>query len=273
MLTLLDITNARGDTLHLPILDSSAGYIVRDIEGLDPVKAVLTSSSMAQVDGAQAQNARRDIRNITMKLGFDPDFVTNTVQSLRSALYDYLMPKDNILLGFYIDGQIYAVTEGQVEDFNNSMFSADPEVDISILCYDPDFYGPAEETLTSATVSDTNTNTITYEGSSETGVIFTLNVNGLVSTFSLYNTTPENEVQVFTVHGSFGIDDVVTISTIPGSKSVTLLRAGVETSILYDLDPTSDWISLKKGDNQFRAFSPGSPIPYTVTYVPKYGGL
>jgi hypothetical protein len=273
MLTLVDITNVRGDTLHLPMLDSSAGYIVKDIEGLDPVKAVLTSSSMAQVDGVQPQNARRDLRNITMKLGFDPDFVSNTVQSLRTGLYDYFMPKDNILLGFYIDGQIYAVIAGQVEDFNNSMFSADPEVDISILCYDPDFQGPAEVTLTSATVSDTNTNVVNYEGNSDTGVIFTLNVDGLVTNFALYNTTPDNEIQSFILNGSFTIDDVVTINTNPGQRGITLTRGGVVSSILYDLDPTSDWITLMKGENQFRAYSPGSAIPYTLTYVPKYGGL
>src|SRR5450756_1275481 len=92
MLTMVEITNQRNGTLQLPLLDASAGYVVRDVEGLSPVKATLTSSSMAQEDGAQPQNATRTTRNILLKIGLEPDYVTNDVQSLRSDLYDYFMP-------------------------------------------------------------------------------------------------------------------------------------------------------------------------------------
>ena len=274
MLTAVDITNTRSDTLHLSLMDPSAGYVIRGIDGLDPVDAALTTSALAQVDGAQPQNARRDIRNITMKLGLKPDYVSTTVQSLRSNLYRYFLPKANVTLGFYLDGVLYVVSSGQVESCKNAMFSADPEVDISIVCYDPDFYGPAAETISTHTQSDyLTTRAIQYEGSSDAGFIFTLNVDRAITGFTIKNTTPDNTVNTFEVLGSFISGDVITINTIPGSKALTLTRAGVTTSVLYYKNILSTWPILQAGINQFGAFAAGAGIGYTLTYTPKYGGL
>ena len=275
MLTLVEVTNVRSDTLQLPLLNASNGYVVKDIEGLDPVNAALTTSTMAQIDGAQPQNASRGTRNITIKLGLEPDFISTTVQSLRSALYDYFMPKANIQFGFYIDGALLAVASGQVESFANSMFSADPEVDISVLCYDPDFYGPAAETTSFDSVSTTMTTTFTYEGTSEAGVIVTLNVDRTVDGFTLYNTAPDNTLQKFNFSGTgaFIAGDIITITSIPGSKSLTRSRAGIVSSVLYYLDDGADWITFQRGDNLFRAFAAGAGVPCTLTYTPQYGGL
>lgn len=273
MLTLVEVVNASSNTLQLPLADSSAGYEVQDIEGLDPVKATLTSSTMPQIDGAQPQNAQRGTRNITMTLGLSPDYVTNTVDSLRSDLYDYFMPEANILLRFYKDDVLTVVTQGQVESCENSMFSADPAVDISIICYDPDFYAPDEDSISGNTVTDTTIETITYEGSSDTGVIFTLNIDRSLSGFTLYNTRPDGTLQKFDVEGSFDLDDVVTITSISGAKSIVLNRDSLTTSPLYFVSQPVNWITLAKGDNQFRVVASGAAVPYTITYTPKYGGL
>ena len=275
MLTRVDVTNSRSNTLRLLMMDSSNGYVVKEIDGLDPVNASLTTSTLAQVDGAQPQNARRDTRNITMKLGLEPDYLSTTVASLRSALYDYLLPKANVTLGFYIDGVLFATTSGQVESFANSMFSADPEVDISVICYDPDLVSPSATTADLDTVSTTDTETIAYPGTSDAGIIFTLNVDRSIDGFTLYNTTPDNTIQTFNVEGTgaFVSGDVVTVCTIPGSKSVTLTRDSITSSVLYYLDDNAFWITLQKGNNAFRAFASGAAIPYTLSYTPLFGGI
>lgn len=274
MLTQVDVVNSRGDTLSLPLLSASAGYAVRDIEGLDPVKASLTYSTMAQLDGGQAQNARRDVRNITMKLGLVPDYVSTTVDSLRQNLFNYLMPKADIGLTFWKDGSIYALATGQVETLSNSMFSADPEVDLSIICYNPDFVAPTPVSYSLNTTNATDTTTITYTGTSDTGAIFTLNINQTCTSFTLYNTSPDNTTQVMAVTGSFVSGDVVTINTVPGSRGISLTRAGITTSILFYLDPTATWVTLKKGGNAFRAYyNNATPMPYTLVHTPLYGGL
>jgi len=275
MLTLVEVTNPLGSTLQLPLLDSSAGYVVEDIEGLDPVTATLTTSSLAQVDGATPQNAQRTTRNITMTLGLQPDFVTNSVQSLRSALYDYLITKANVKMGFYLDGSLFAITSGQVEDFQNTMFSADPAVDISIICYDPDFYAPSQTSQSGDTVSDTTTMDVVYPGTTETGVIFTLNVNATITGgLTVYNTAPDNSLQKMFIDGDYISGDVVTVNTIPLQKAVTLTRSGLQSSLLAELDPTATWISLKKGTNKFRSVvAGGGSIPYTVAFTPKFGAI
>jgi hypothetical protein len=274
MLTLVEVTNARSDTLELPIFDTSAGYSIRDIQGLSPVKAALTTSSQAQVDGAQPQNARRDVRNITMKIGLEPDYATNTVDSLRSDLYDYFMPKDNISLGFWKDGSLFVVCDGQVESFDNTMFSQDPEVDISILCYDPDFYAPAANVLSANTTSATDQQAIEYAGTSDAGLIFVLAVNRTFTDFALYNTQPDGTVQKYSVTGSFVSGDIVTLNSIPGKKALTLTRGSITSSVLfYGADSSNVWPVLRRGENNIRAFASGSAIPYTVTYTPKFGAI
>ena len=275
MLTAVDITNSRGDTLHLPLMDTSGGYVVREVEGLDPVDAALTSSSLAQVDGAQPQSARRATRNVTMKLGFKPDYVASTVQSLRSALYPYLMPKLNVMLGFYLDDALYATTDGQVETFQNTMFTDDPEVDISILCYDPDLYAPSAITASDFSQSDSlTTKLIQYNGTSEAGFVFTLSIDRALSDFTLVNTTPDNVRKALEVSGaSFVSGDVLTINTIPGQKAVTLTRAGLTTSILYFKTAVSEWPILQNGNNQLGAFCSGAGIPWSLSYTPKYGAI
>lgn len=274
MLTAVDITNASGNTLQLPLQTSPDGYIVREIDGLDPVAASLVTSTMAQVDGAQPQNARRDARNITMKLGLRPVYAISSVRSLRAGLYDYFLPKANISLGFYDDDVLFAVTTGQVETCESSIFSADPEVDISVLCYDPDFYSPSQVTFSSHTQSDNVTTVpVNYQGSSDTGFIFNMilsrNMNNLV--ISCLN--PDGTQRALTLTGSFVPGDVVTINTIPGQKDINLFRSGISSSVLYYMSGTSSWPYLQKGLNQFGAYSPGLGISYTLVYTPKLGGL
>ena len=275
MLTAVDITNSRGDTLHLPLMDISGGYVVREVKGLDPVSASLTSSSTAEEDGAQPQFARRGPRNVTMKLGLKPDYNVNTVQSLRSALYPYLMPKLNIKLDFYLDNVLYVTTDGQIEDFSNEMFTQDPEVNISILCYDPDFYAPSAITASDFTQSDNvTTKLIQYNGTSDAGFVFTLNINRALSGFTLTNTTPDNVKRSLEIAGaSFVSGDVLTITTIKGQKAIVFNRAGLVSSILYFKTDVSEWPFLQNGNNNLGAFCSGAGIPWSLSYTPKYGGI
>jgi len=66
---------------------------------------------------------------------------------------------------------------------------------------------------------------------------------------------------------------VLVISSLQGAKGITLTRAGVASSLLYGRSAQSNWIQLFPGNNNFRIFAPGDPIPYVLEYVVRYGGL
>ena len=277
MLTQLSILNSRGQTLALPMTDVSGGYAVIDMQGLDPVKATQVATTLAQVDGAQYQSSRVDPRNITFKLGFVPNYATQTVASLRTALYDYLMPKSVVTLKFYVDGSLFATTVGVVESCDTPMFSQNPEVDVSIMCYDPGFYAPSTTVFNGTSVTGGTTSTITYAGTYDTGIIFSLTQDALSNAVSVYNTLPDGTPQQMLISltspDTFAAGDVLTINTIPGQKAITRTRSGTTISLLYALDPSSDWIFLQKGNNLFRVVNSTDTRPYSVTYTNKYGAI
>jgi hypothetical protein len=100
MLTKVEVRASQGGFISLPLDDASSGYIVQSVEGLDPVKATLVSSSFAQQDGSKYQSSRRESRNIKLTLGLEPDWVNDTVRSLRSRLYSTFMPKNAVDMTF-----------------------------------------------------------------------------------------------------------------------------------------------------------------------------
>src|SRR5438128_1459277 len=52
----VQIFSSKGETLTLMLADISQGYTIRSIDGLDPVKANVVSSSFANQDGEQYQS-------------------------------------------------------------------------------------------------------------------------------------------------------------------------------------------------------------------------
>lgn len=273
MLTMVSATNLQNGTLLLPLMDSSGGYSVQDVEGLGPVKATLVSSSLAQQDGAKLNNVRRESRNITMILGLESDFVTNTVAQLRRQLYSYFSPKSEITFSVYEDDEFWGSTSAIVESCEPVMFSADPQVAISLICNDPDFYAPEVTSIDSFTVDDTSTQTITYEGTTETGILFTLTFLEDATGITLNNTRPDGSLDLLELDGAFSNGDVLTINTNDSQKSLILSKAGHPQSVLSYLGTRSEWIKLQPGDNLFRAFYNGTTTPFNLQYTAKFEGF
>lgn len=273
MLSRLDVEDLQGNTLSLPLRPTTPGYLITEIDGLDPVKSDVVSASFAQLDGEEYQAARRTKRNITMRIRLEPYFGGKTVEELRAQLYAYFMPKTWCNLKFYIDGDLKYTIKGMTETCETALFSQDPEMAISILCFDPDFLGIDDVVISSNTVANSTETFITALGSVESGYIFQLNVNRSISGFTLYNRRPDNSLSIMTVNQTLDNGDVVKISTIDKDKYARLIRGGVTSSILYAVDQYSKWSPLYPGSNYFRALVSGAGIPYTITYRPKYGGL
>lgn len=271
MLTKVEVTNSRGNILTLPMDDDDSEYVVADIDGLDPVDATLISLSYAGQDGEIYQSAKRAARNIKIKLDLDPD--TSTVTDLRQALYAYFLPKSQIKLRLYQDSGLYVDINGVVESMSTLLFVPQPQVNISVMCYAPDFSDPRIVDLAGVTVADSTNTVIDYLGTVETDTVVTINVNRAVSDLSIYASDESGILRQLDFSAALLAGDVLVISSLQGAKGITLTRAGVASSLLYGRSAQSSWIQLFPGNNNFRIFAPGDPIPYVLEYVVRYGGL
>lgn len=273
MLTKVEVRNSAGAVLTLPFQDVSGGYSLKDIDGLDPVKATIVTSSFANRDGVEYESARRDIRNIVMKIGFEPDWSQMDVKDLRNDLYQWMMPKRYVELRFYEDSGLIVSIVGRVESNDTPRFTADPDATVSIVCFLPDFIGMTTETINGNSVSGSTESVVNYVGTSETGFVFNLMVNRTITGFSLYQRGDDGIQYEMDFAADLQAGDVVSISTQPGNKYATLTRGGVADSILYAISPSSPWLVLTPGQNKVRLQISGAAIPYTIVYTDKYGGL
>lgn len=273
MLTKFDVRTAQGDQVTLELDDTSQGYIVQEISGLDPVKATLVSSSFAGTDGEQYQSSRRETRNIKIQLGLDPDPFTDTVRSLRKRLYGYFMPKSEVTLVFYMDDGLTVNIVGRVESCETALFTQEPAVDISIICYDPDFYVPTPVRIPGSSTAGNVNSVVSYDGEVETGIVFKLSVNRTLTDFSIYHTLPSGELRQLDFSAPLVSGDVLTISTVTGDKGATLSHLGSSSSVLYAISPQSSWIEMAPGKNLLRVYAAGAGVPYTIDYTTRYGGL
>lgn len=275
MLMKLEARSARGSLLELPLEGLDTGLLIDDIGGLSPVKATITSTSFAQLDGSQYQSSRREERNITMTIELEPDYAVETVKMLRDRVYRYFMPKAFVSLKFYDSdpASIPVQIEGRVESCDNNMFDPESKVDISIICNNPDFYEPDPVIFNGLTTSTNTEDPFPYLGTVETGFLFTLNVNRALGAFSIYLRNEAGEQNQIDFGGTLQDGDVLSINTVQGLKYVRLLRGGVQSSYLYGIPAMSEWLELEPGDNTIRVYATGAPIPYSIEYIRKFGAI
>ena len=274
MITDILVEDQQNDLLAFPLWNPTTGFVIREVRGLDPVKAVITTSDFANINGSKFQSSRRESRNIVMTIGLDIYIGYTTVAERRSMLYKLFMPETKVKMTFKDGTKTLGTIEGIVETCEASIFSKDPEVVVSILCPDPDFIGPDEVTHSGNTTSGSSELLVTNSGTVDAGYIFKLLVNRTVSTgFTLYNRNPGGEISMLEVNEAFVSGDVVTISTLPRNKYIRRTRGGVVKSILYSIGQGSEWETLKAGNNHIRVLTPGVGIPYSIEYTPRFGGL
>ena len=273
MLSRVDVYSERGLVLSLPIFDQTEGYLVKDIAGLDPVDAVLGYSSQANQDDEQEQSAKRVKRNIIFKLGYEPNYVDDSVEILRDRLSQFFMPKSNIRMRFFSDTKPTVDISGRVEKFSSPLFAKDPEATISVICAKSSFVGLNSLTFGGNTTAGTTELEQTYDGTIETGGLFRILPNRSVNEFTIYNRLPDDSVQSQEFVYPLLNGDILEINSVNLNKSARLTRGGTTSSVLFGISPYSQWLNLYPGVNKLRVAATGAAIPWTFQYANKYGGL
>ena len=288
MLTALKFYNQRNTLLSIPILDTSGPYKVRDIEGLDPPKATISTSKFAEFDDESFNSARMNQRNIVIKLGIKSS-AGNTITDLRQSLYKHFMPKSFVRLVIQSTDIPDVAIEGYVESCNSVLFSKDSEVQISILCAPHSYFEELTDTVvTGISVSDSSYTAITYNGTIETGFRFLIGLNSDVVASPGFSFKNEP-------FGKFHMDKLIPygnylyVSTIPGNKYAVLSPTAVTSDSYLDsiiLDPSfgsnalsklasdSQWPMIHNGLNPFSVYAgANASYEWTLFYKVKYGGL
>lgn len=280
MIKSVTITNHLDESIKLDLFNpEESGFIIKNIEGLGPVKANINFKELATNDGSIDNSARLSSRNIVMSLQF---MESPTIEETRLKSYKYFPIKRNIKFLIETDSRI-CETIGRVETNVPTIFSNAEGCQISILCPNSYFYSAGEngtnqtifygteplfefpfsnESLTEdliefGSIENRTEGTIYYDGDAEIGITIQIHAVGEAEGLVIYNTKTReimriNDDKLKSLMGS-GIQagDEITITTSRGKKGIYMLRSGVVTNILNSLEKPIKWFQLSKGDNTF----------------------
>lgn len=238
---------------------------IRNIDGLDPVKASVNTSPLGSVDGTSFTGASVPSRNIVLTVRPNPDWDIWTYESLRRLIYSYFMPKQPTRLVFYSDDMIPVEILGIVEGVSVNQFSKDPEFLVSVICPDP-YFTALEATV--ITGQDGDFEEIAYGGSVEAGISVKVSwVSGTVPAVIW--------VQNFTVEASVSATKYFEMGSLPMRKFVQNVNigSGVIDNLLSKVDESSVWPLLQPGVNSFTVGSDVGVQDWELTYFERFGGL
>lgn len=277
----MEVFSPRPSAPELPLvgtMPSSDPVHIRNVTGLDPVKANIISTPFASGRGELYQGSSTPKRNIVLTLGLSPDWEDQTISSLRQLLYAYFMPEMWTKLRFFSDNLPTVEIEGYVESFEANMFSQDPEMVVSILCPKPDFLD-VDVTLISGVVDDGSLETaFTYIGTVATGfeLRVTQSIDNPAYTGLITLTRVEPSLQIFAVE-DVTVDGVhyFKMNSVKNSKRVQSIAVadGAATNLLTQLTDISVWPELEPGENVFTVEAAENDQEWTLAYFNRFGGL
>ena len=208
--------------------------------GFNPPKASLYSSAMAGMNGAKFQGSRLNTRNIVLTFTIFHD-----IPASRLQLYDYFRIGDYVKLEYRGNRNVWI--DGYIETIQNDQFKSTPHkqvMQVSILCYDPDF-----KDLDSVSVAkDPNSPTLSvyYGGSVPTGFEADFSFTGAITKIALRVGIAGG---ILTINEAFDSGDFLHISTVKGKKTVKKTSGGSTTNIMSSVQYGSTWPQLKSGNN------------------------
>ena len=253
-------TNKKNQSIQIT---QSTSYQLVAITGIDPPVASMAMSELATDDGSEINNVKLPNRNIVLTI--QP---LGTIESTRTALYPYFMPKEYVKLAIKT-GNRDVVIEGRVESFTVD-YNANPQlIQISVICPKPYFkYKNSVETALTVGGSTTVNNL----GDVAVGAVYEIDITGSVSSIVLGNSTTSDYMTLSDLELVSG--DKVFITTTVGAKKIELLHNGGYSSLLSYLDlSNSKWLKLVAGNNLISVSVTSSRATAKVTYTPLYAGI
>lgn len=290
MITLIRIYNEGSDFIELSLSDSSAPYFVKNIDGLGPVNATISTTTYVTKDGGSFQNARTEMRNLVMQIGLNPSYVDSAdpYGDLRRDMYPILNPKNKVTVVIFSDKMETLFIEGWVETFDPTIFSKDPDFTVSILCPDPYFKGFEPKIASRVGSGDMH---IQNDGNISTGL--TILVDGFYSNTNDFTITKTSTsgVEVMTYVGDLNINNNFLSFYLITEKGYKTALVKEQTDPLWvpgTTDPmapfsgtnvlgfVNGWLTIQPGENRLEIDLDENsyPLPVITAFLyNKYTGI
>lgn len=305
MIKSVTAVNYLGDELKMELANpNSSGLIVRNIQGIGPGKTDLRITEVSTTDGGRFNSARTGTRNIVLQLEF---LWTPTIEDTRLLTYKFFQLKKPVQLIFETDTRSYSI-DGYTESNEPDIFSENESTSVSIICPYPYFFlydttgginrtdfalteslfefpfennSNSENLIEMSSIERFTARNIPYYGDADIGFTMHIYATGDATDIIVYNPRTNENLRIDTnkleryTGKAFGKGDEITICTVHGQKSITLLRSGVETNILNCLNRNADWIQLHMGDNiiSYSAATGMDHLRFTVENKVIYEGI
>lgn len=283
MIESFTITNYLGESITLEMTrPETSGFAIKSVSGLGPPKANINMTDTSTDDGSLFNSARASNRNIVFELIFVDNDKRESIEELRHKTYKFFPLKKEVTIVVKTTNRMVQ-TVGYVESNEPNIFSSMEGAQISILCpnsyfYSVDSFGLVNKNFSNVTplfsfpfsnasleerlisfgsIEVVPSETVSYDGDVETGVIIRMRAMGSVYNIKVHNITTGESMRVDTTKlqtilgSNIQAGDYITINTNKGSKSIVLTRNGTSLNILNCLDKNTPWISLVKGENEF----------------------
>ena len=259
------------------LTSNSNGYRIRNIDGIEPVKADINTTNNASMNGIHINSAYQRSRNIVVTIGLYPGN-GKTLEDLRKQLYLNAPVGLSTRLSFDLDeGGKYRLIEAVVESNEMNRFSKDPEQVISFICPDPYFTSSVETTYPVHGSDLTTGYVVSYSGTAEAGFNFWFMLDSDIKAggyFQVTNKAPYGQSN--TQRLSFATDvkvnagqNAIAINSVPGDRRIIVHTS----SWLKALDNNHTWPMLRPGDNTLELDTKTSSLAYNaqVTFKERDG--
>lgn len=252
---------------------------IRNITGLDPVKASVNTSPLGSVDGSSYAGSSVESRNIVLTLRPNPDWNDWTYTTLRQLLYQYFMPKRLVKLVLTTDEFPPLQISGIVESVDPNIFSKDPEFVVSIICPDPYFMSVDPVVFTGKTIPIGGASVpISYNGNVEAGIY--LKVRAQVGQPNAANIAIKLQNPETTILSTIAVVNPTTffeMNTVPNNKFVQNvgIGSGVATNLLpvTILVPASQWPIMESGSNQLSVITDAGLHNWELDIYERFGAI
>lgn len=249
---------------------------IRNIDGLDPVKASVSTSPRGSVDGVTYTGSDVPARNLVLTIHPNPNWLDWTYEKLRRLIYQYFMPKREIRLVFLSDDLVPVEISGIVESVSTNLFSKDPEFFVSIICPDPYFTAVDPTVVTGQTIRPGGVTTVVpYDGSIEGPVVVKVTYTSGANPTTIGIQLGNPEIIHFDV--AAGVNSILyfELSSVPMHKYVQNVNigTGVIDNLLTDVVQGSSWPTLQPGDNEFSVITDQGVQDWELSFYERFGGL